>query len=143
MARIATCLAGISLSLLLACALRDRGGKTLLPPPPANAPSAPYAPAKPFEPGPGGSVSRNVFQADSGRGFAVHVRDYLIPLDRAVTIDFGGSAVLEVRQGGGEVTAGSAARKIAQGTVFTVSDTEPLQVVARGEPMMLRAWIYR
>jgi hypothetical protein len=143
MHRTATCLAGISLSLFLACASRDSGGKTILPPPPANAPPAPYTPANPFEADPGGSSSRNVFQADSGRGFTVLVRDYLVPLDRPVTIDFDGAAVVEVRQGGGEVTAGGVSRKVAQGDTFTVSDTEKLQAVARGEPMVLRAWIYR
>jgi hypothetical protein len=142
--RRAVCLAGFALGLLVvSCASRDSGGKAPLPRPPANPPFAPYTPAQPLEPGPGGSASRDVFRVETGRGFTVQIRDYLAPLDRAVTIDFGGAAMVEVRTGGGEVTIGTATQKVAQGAVFTVGDTQSAQVTARGEPMLLRAWIYR
>lgn len=128
--------------LVAACATQDRGGKRLLPRSPANPPAAPYTPEHPLEPGPGGSASRDVFRVDSGRGYAIEVRDYLAPLDKTVTIDFSGPAVVEVRQGDGEISIAGAAQKVAQGAVFTVPDTQSLQVTARGEPMQLRAWIY-
>ena len=146
MARSATFLAGITLGLLLAgaCASQqDRGGRSPLPPPPPNPPQAPYVPEHPLEPGPGGSASRDVFRADSGRGYTIEVRDYLVPLDRQVTIDFGGAAVVEVRQGGGDISIAGTAGKVNQGTVFTVPDVDSLKATARGEPMLLRAWIYR
>jgi hypothetical protein len=129
--------------LLLSCASQDDGGKGPLPPPPPNPRAAPYTPEQPLEPGPGGSASRDVFQVETGRGFTVQIRDYVAPLDRTVTIEFGGAAVVEVRHGGGEVTVGGAAQKVAQGAIFTVPDTQAAQVTARGEPMQLRAWIYR
>jgi len=128
--------------LLAACASQDNGGTAALPRPPANPPVAPYTPDHPLEPGPGGSASRDVFHADSGRGYAIEVRDYLAPLDEPVTIDFGGPAAVEVRQGGGEITIGGATQKVGQGSVFTVPDTQNLRVTARGEPMQFRAWIY-
>lgn len=94
-------------------------------------------------PGPGGTASRDVFRTDTGRGYTIEVRDYLAPLDKPATIDFGGAAAVEVRQGGGEISVGGDKQRVVQGSVFTVPDTARLEVVARGEPMILRAWIYR
>jgi hypothetical protein len=48
-----------------------------------------------------------------------------------------------VRHGGGEASIAGTVQKIAQGSVLTVGDDQSLQVTARGEPLMLRAWIYR
>jgi hypothetical protein len=137
--------AGVAIGIGLAgCATRDAGGKGTLPPPPAAAAPSPYTPEHPLQPAPGGSASRDVVRVDSGRGYAIEVRDYLIPLDKEVTVDLGGPAMVEVRHGGGEATIGGASpQKIAQGAVFTVPDDQTLRVTARGEPMTLRAWIYR
>ncbi len=129
--------------LSAACASRDSGGKGSLPQPGPNPPVASYMPERPLVPGPGGAFSRDVFRTDSGHGYTIEVRDYLAPLNREVTIDFGGAAVVEVRQGAGDVSIAGEVRKVVQGTVFTVGDDQTAQITARGEPMILRAWIYR
>jgi len=143
--RFATLVACLSLSIgLAACASHDAGGKAPLPRPAAGANPSPYTPEKPLQVTPGGFAARDVVRVDSGGGYSIEVRDYLVPLDKQVTIDFGGVAVVEVRSGGGEVSmAGAAAQKVAQGSVFSVPDDATAQFTARGEPMTLRAWIYR
>jgi hypothetical protein len=143
--RSAALLACFSLSIgALACASHDTGGKRPLPRPPDGAKPSAYTPDHPLEPGPGGSASRDVVRVDSGRGYAIEVRDYLVPLDKNVTIDFGGVAVAEVRSGGGEVSIGDAPpQQLGQGSLFTVPDDAAARLIARGEPMTLRVWIYR
>lgn len=136
-------LVSLCVPLLAACATGDSGGRALLPPPPSDARASAYTPARAYVAAEGGAAARDVFRADSGRGYAIEVRDYLAPLDKPVTLAFSGAAVVEVRHGGGEASIGGTVRKIAQGSVFTVGDDQNLQVTARGEPMTLRAWIYR
>jgi hypothetical protein len=129
--------------LFAACATGDSGGRALLPPPSSDAKSSPYMPDRPYRPAEGGAAARDVFRTDSGRGYTIQVRDYLAPLDRSVTIAFNGAAVVEVRHGSGEASIAGTARKIEGGSVFTVDDGQSLHVTARGEPLMLRAWIYQ
>lgn len=140
----AALLAGIVSVGVAGCASRDTGGKAPLPRPPAAANPSPYAPDRPLQPAPGGWATRDVVRVDSGRGYSIEVRDYLVPLDKPVSIDFGGVAVVEVRSGEGEMAVGdSPPQKVGQGFVTTVGEDAKLRVTARGEPMTLRAWIYR
>ena len=135
-------LVSLCLPILAACATRDSGGREILSRPPSDARPSPYAPARPYLAAEGGALARDVFRTDSGRGYTLEVRDYLAPLDRPVTIAFNGVAVVEVRHGSGEASIAGTVQKIAQGSVLTLGDGQNLQVTARGEPMMLRAWIY-
>lgn len=135
-------LLSLCLPMLAACATSDSGGRALLPRPPSDARPSPYAPERPYLAAEGGASARDVFRTDSGRGYTIEVRDYLAPLDKPVTIAFNGAAVVEVRHGSGEASIAGTVQKVAQGSVLTVGDDQNLQVTARGEPMMLRAWIY-
>ncbi|HEX4959450.1 MAG TPA: hypothetical protein VF173_01330 [Thermoanaerobaculia bacterium] len=114
-------------------------------PPPGAAHYSDYQPAHPFLPWQDGVARRLVYKTDAIEnlgGLAVEVRDFLVSSMQTKSIfALDGAAVIEVRQGSGEVMVGEQKLKLLSGTVFTVGKGEPLSVISHGEPITFRAWI--
>jgi len=127
------------------CQTTDNGGKVGLPPPRPDATNfSDYKPDAPLTPTRDGLAERSVFTSDSGDGYVVEVRDFLIsPKQASVVVPLNGGAVVEVRDGAGNATVGDRRMEIQRGSVLTVNEGEQLVITAKGDPVTLRTWIAR
>jgi hypothetical protein len=127
-------------AVLGGCAGQTASGVGLIPRPPADQLELsktesvePYALVRE------GLATRTAFRATSG-AFTIEVRDLLVSPGRpAVSLDLGGAAVFEVRDGAGVADIAGKEITLSMGATFAVSQGEPVRVQARGGPLALRA----
>jgi hypothetical protein len=113
-----------------------RGGRGLV-----SAPREPsdYQPPNALTPRASGLLGRAVFRTPDSDPYRVELEDVLVqPSSSPVSLLLEQAAVIEVRSGVGDATAGDRRIELTQGTTFTVSAGERLSVQPRGGPVLLR-----
>jgi hypothetical protein len=117
-------------------------GRGLLPRPPAATPEAPGA--QRFSVGPGGVLSRTIFETDEDPNFRFVFRDFSVPVDKQPhTLTLPSAAFLHVLSGKGEI---SVAKQRVELTPLARTPPlpagAPVEVTNSGdEPMVLRGLI--
>ena len=124
-----------ALVLSIGCA-GARGGRALVaaPPEPSD-----YQPPNALTQRATGLLGRAVFRTPDGDPYRVELEDVLVqPSSSPVSLALEQAAVIEVRSGEGDATAGERRIELKQGTTFAVSAGERLSVQPRGGPVSLR-----
>ena len=99
-------------------------GTGLLPGPPAGElkPSK-YQPENPYLQLAPGLLTRTLFEAASGTGYRVEVRDLLVgPGQRTSNLSLSGAAVFEVRSGSAVITTAGKPQEVRMGSAFALSE---------------------
>jgi len=131
------------LSLVLAFALFavvfqsgcQTDGVGLLPGPPAGELKfSEYKPESPYTELVPGLLTRTVHPADSGAGYRVEVRDFLVgPAQRTSQASLPGPAIFEIRSGGGLITAGGKSTEVRVGSTLAVPEGEAFTIENKGD----------
>lgn len=88
-----------------------------------------YRPKNPYEKLAPGIATRTLFEASSGKGYRVEVRDLLVgPGKRTEAVSLPGAAVFEVRSGSGVMTVGGQPRELSLGSTFALSEGETFSI---------------
>jgi len=116
-----------SLVVMPACKMwSERGAKGVgqLPKaPPGESKFSDYQPGNPYSQLATGVLARTVFEASSGNGYRIEVRDLLIaPQQRSANATLPGSAVCEVLAGDGILVSGEKRQDLKLGSTFTIPD---------------------
>ena len=82
-----------------------------------------YQPKNPYVQLAPGILTRTLFEASSGKGYRVEVRDLLIgPRMRSATVSLPGAAVIEVQEGGGTIVIADRPQEFNPGATFSVPE---------------------
>jgi hypothetical protein len=124
-----------ALVLSIGCA-DTRGGRALVsaPPEPSD-----YQPPNALTQRTSGLLGRPVFRTPDSDPYRVELEDVLVqPSSFPVSLPVEQAAIIEVRSGEGDATAGDRRIELKQGATFAVSAAERLSVQPRGGPVSLR-----
>jgi hypothetical protein len=124
-----------ALVLSIGCA-GTRSGRALVSAPPEQ---SDYQPPNALTPRTSGVLGRPVFKTPDGDPYRVELDDVLVqPSSSPISLPLEQAAVMEVRSGEGDATAGGRRIELRQGATFAVSAGETLSVQPRGGPVSLR-----
>jgi len=125
----------VALCFLTGCAGAASSRKVVLPP----AKLSDYRPPNAFSERENGLLGRSVFRTPDGEPFRVGFEDLIVPpAPLAIVVPLNDAAVIEVRSGEGDASAGDRRIALKQGTTFSVAAGEKLTIEPRGGPMQLR-----
>jgi mannose-6-phosphate isomerase-like protein (cupin superfamily) len=92
-----------------------------------------------------GILTRTLFEASSGRGYRVEVRDLLVgPGKRSASVTLPGAAVFEIRSGPASVSIGDKLEEFRPGSTFVVPEGAAFTVDNRGgTAIAIRVQLFR
>jgi hypothetical protein len=135
-------------ALALSAGCRSAGGQgagveLLTAPAPGEATFSDYQPEIPYSEEIPGCLTRTVYEADSGEGYRILIRDLLVgPGKSAAGISLPGAAVLEVRSGSGSLVLGGETVKLATGSTVEVAAGQPIDLENASQiALTIRAFI--
>lgn len=120
-------------ALALSAGCQSAGGQgagtRLLAAPSGEAAFADYQPESPYAEEVPGCLTRTVYEADSGEGYRIVIRDLLVgPGKSAAGVALAGAAVLEVRSGSGSMVLGGETHELATGSTVEVAAGQPIDL---------------
>jgi len=121
-------------------------GTGLLPgPPPGEVKFSKYQPENPYTQVAKGLLTRTVYQAASGTGYRVEVRDLLVgPGQSSPEVSLPGAAVFEVRSGNAIVTSAGKPLEVRAGSAFALSEGASFAIENRADSQLsMRVHVFR
>jgi mannose-6-phosphate isomerase-like protein (cupin superfamily) len=120
----------VAASLTAGCTNGGARGIGLLPSPATDAAKfSNYQPKNPYVQLAQGILTRTLFEASSGKGYRVEVRDLLVgPRMRSATVSLPGTAVFEVQSGGGTITIADRPQEFNHGATFSIPENAAFKI---------------
>ncbi len=122
------------------------GGVGLLPGPPDGAVKfSQYEPENPYTQLAPRLLMRTVYDAESGAGYRVEVRDLLVgPRQKTSQVSLPGAAIFEIRSGSGVITAGGKPQEVRVGSTLALSEGEAFFIENKtAHPILMRVHVFR
>ena len=104
-----------------------------------------YQPKNPYTALASGIATRTLFEAASGKGYQVEVRDLLVGPERHTeSVSLPGAAVFEVRSGSGVMKVGGNERELKLGSTFALSEGQAFTIENKSDsPLAMRVHLFR
>ncbi len=103
-----------------------------------------YQPQKPYAQLAPGVLTRTLFEASSGQGYRVEVRDLLVgPRKHTESASLPGTAVFDIRSGTGLIVIGGKLQDLKPGSTFTVPEGNAFTIENKSdEGIAIRAHLF-
>lgn len=142
-------LAFYSLVAMPACkSWSERGAKGvgLLPKAsPGESKFSDYQPRNPYSQLATGILTRTLYEASSGNGYRIEVRDLLVgPQQHSASVKLPGSAVCQVLSGDGVLTSGEKRQDLKLGSTLTIPQGEGFSIENKSDvPVAIRVHLFK
>jgi len=104
-----------------------------------------YQPRNPYSELATGVLTRTLYEASSGNGYRIEVRDLLVaPQQHSASATLPGSAVCQVLSGDGVLTAGEKHQDLKIGSTFTIPEGEAFAIQNKSDfPFVIRVNLFK